>query len=278
MRLVNYLTGIEGVAASQTATINCPINRRYHQINLFYTAAGVAADVTLGISRVRISVGGTLMRNLTPAQILAIAALNFNKWVQADFAPALGELPIYFSEPWRASVVGEEATSWPIYSDLGTPTFTVQIDFTAVAAPGLSALAVFDYARNVSDNQQFLTPIKQLPFAYNVPTGIFDITTLPINFPIQRIHLFGASAITNIEVVRDSEKVQESTVAQNARILAAHGLDGAGITGLQFPIVFDLDQQLSSPLVVSRDLDVRITSAAGQTVTAIVEQRADAYR
>lgn len=278
MRLVNYLTGIEGVAASSTATINAPINRRYHQLNMFYTAAGVPADVTLGISRVRLSVGGVLMRNLTPAQILAIAALNLNKWVQADFAPALGELPIYFSEPWRRSVTGEEATSWPIYADLGISTFTIQVDFTAVAAPGLQVLATFDYGRNVSGQSQFLTPIKQLPVAYNVAAGIFDMTTLPINFPIQRIELFGTQVINSVEVYRDSEKVHESTVAQNARVLAAHGLDGAGITGLQYPIVFDLDQQLSSPLLVSRDLDVRIDSAAGQTVTAIVEQRADAFR
>lgn len=278
MRIQNYLTGIEGVAASSTATINVPINRRYHQLNMFYTAAGVAADVTLGVTSVRLSVNGVLMRRLSPAQILAIAALNLNKWVQADFAPALGELPIYFSEPWRRSVTGSEATSWPIYSDLGVQTFTIQVDFTAVAAPGLTVLGTFDYSRNVSDGQQFVTPVKQNPVAYNVPLGLFDMTTLPVNFPIQRILMFGASAISQVETYRDSEKVQEGTVAQNARVLAAHGIDGAGVTGLQFPLVFDHDQQLSSPLVVSRDLDVRITSAAAQTVTAIVEQRADAYR
>lgn len=278
MRLVNFLTGIEGVAASQTATINVPINRRYHAINLFYTAAGVAADVVAGISRVRISVNGVLMRNLTPTQILAIAALNTNKWVGSHFAVVLGELPIYFSEPWRASVIGEEATSWPVYNDIGVTTMTIQIDFTAVVAPGLRALGIFDYERNQNGNTQFLTPIKQLPYSYNVAIGDFDITTLPIQFPIHRIHLFGASAISAVSVEADSTRVLEATVEQNARILAAHGIDGLGITGLQFPIVFDYDQQLSSPLRVSNNLVVRLTSAGAQSVTAIVEQRADSYR
>lgn len=279
MRIQNYLTGIEGVAAGSIATINAPINRRYHQLNLFYTESAVAASVLTGLEWVRLTVNGVLMRNLTPAQALAIVNLNSKKWTNADFTPATGELPLYFSEPWRASVIGEEATSWPIYSDLGAQTFTIQIKIASgVTAPGLKCLASFDYGRNVNDGVQFVTPIKQLPYAYNVPVGIFDITTLPINYPIQRIHLFpSAGGVAYVEVYRDSEKVLEATRAENQRMLAGHGLDGAS-SGISYPICFDLDQQLSNPLVVSRDLDVRVTQeTASATLTAIVEQRANGY-
>jgi hypothetical protein len=280
MRIKNYLTGIQGVAASQTATINVPVNRRYHELHLFLTNGGVASDVLLGISLIRISVNGVLMRMLTPAQILAIAAVNTAKWTNTIFAPAVGHLPIFLSEPWRPTVVGAEAVSWPVYNDLGVSTMTIQIDFTAVAAPGLTAVGVFDFQRNLVGDKQFVTPIKQLPFAYNAPLGQFTITDLPIQFPIQKILFFGAQLVSNVQIDADSARVLEATSAENASELESQGIDGNpnATLGLQYPVCFDGEQQLSSGLQVANTLTLYVTNAAAQTLTALVEQRADNFR
>jgi hypothetical protein len=219
-----------------------------------------------GLDYVRLIVNGVVMRDLLPAQILGIAKMN-------GITPVTGHLPIYFSEPWRASVLGEESTSWDTF---GQNTFTIEIGIDSGAtAPGLKTLAVYDFGRNVSDGNPFLAIVKQTQIAFNAPAGQFDMTTLPIRNPIQRIELVAASGITSVEVTRDSEKVYEATTAENAALLQAHGLSDP--TEFAFPIVFDASQQISDNLTVDRDLVVRAVSGGAQTVTAVVEHRAPGY-
>lgn len=266
MRLNNYLTGIEGVAAGNIATINAVVNRRYHSIELAYTESGVLTDVTTGIDYIRLIVNGVVIRDLTPAQYLGIAKMN-------GITPATGYIPIYFSEPWRASVIGEEATSWDLF---GQRTFTIEIGINSGAtAPAVVALASYDFSRNVSGEQPFLSIVKQLRYSYNAPAGTFDMTTLPIVYPIQRIELVAASGVTSVEVQRDSEKIYEATVSRNVELLKAHGMTDPA--EFAFPIVFDYSQQISDALVVDRDLVVRVVSGGAQTITAIVEQRANGF-
>lgn len=96
MRQKNTLTGIEGVIAGGVATANAPVGRRIHALKIFYTESGSPADVLAGIEYVRCIVNGVHIIDLTPEQILAIPKLN-------GITPVTGELPLYFSEPWRAS-------------------------------------------------------------------------------------------------------------------------------------------------------------------------------
>ena len=58
MRIVNYVPGIQGVADSSVATLNLPVNRRYHSLHIQTLANGVAADATLNASLVELIVNG----------------------------------------------------------------------------------------------------------------------------------------------------------------------------------------------------------------------------
>lgn len=266
MRNVNYINGVEGVAASSTATVNIPIDRRYHALKLFVSATG-ETDATAIVDQVQLYVNGVLQRNLTATQFIKIALLN-------GITAGTGEIPIYFSEPWRASVTGEEATSWDLF---GASKCTLQITFKAVTAPVCSVQASYDYGRNLDGDKPFLAIVRQLTQAYNAPSGTFDIVTLPTQNPLQRVHLsMSANSISSVEVYRGSEKVHEGTLSQNARFLADYGMNSTAFT---FPVVFDFDQQISNPLVVRNqgDLNIRPTTTGAATLTAIIESRATGY-
>ncbi len=204
---------------------------------------------------------------MSPAQILGIATLN-------GLTPATGEIPIYFSEPWRASVLGEEATSWDLF---GQTKCTLEVVFKTVTAPAMQVQASYDYGRNKDGDKFFLSIVKQMNQGYNAPTGQFDIVTIPTQFPIQRLLLQMASnSISSLEVYRASEKIHEGTTAQNTRWLADYGLVGGAFT---FPVVFDYEQQISSPLLVANqgDLLVRPTTTGSALLTVTIENRAPGY-
>jgi len=265
MRINNYINGVEGVVSGGTATVNIPINRRYHALKIFVGATALTAATDI-LEYVRILVNGVVMRDLSPADIINIAKLN-------GITPAAGEVPVYFSEPWRASVIGEEATSWDLF---GQSKCTLEIRFkTGLTAPTAAVSATFDYARNVSDGKVFLSIVKQTKQTYNAPAGVYDITTLPTAFPIQRVLLnTSTGTISFVEVTRDNEKVLEATSAQNTAFLLDYKLAAANFS---FPVVFDFEQQISSALIVNKELNVRVTSSAANALSVIVEQRVPNY-
>lgn len=276
MRVQNYINGIEGVTPGGVCVSNNPLNRRYHGAKIFATANTTGGsptaitDVTQIVDSVRQIVNGVVIRDTTAAELLAIAKLNGQ-------TVGNNELPIWYSEPWRASVLGEEATSWDMFFQTK---FTYEIRLkSTITSPAVKILASYDFARNVSveNGKQvyFLSIIKQLPFTYNAPAGQYDITSLPIRFPIQRIHLQASTGtISPVEVTRDGEKVLEGTSAELARFLADYSLDSTAFTQ---SLVFDAEQQISSALLVSRELLVRLTSSAANTLRALVEHRANGY-
>jgi len=282
MRLINYINGVEGVSAGGTAVANIPTGRRYHGLKEFLTATVGGNPSTSPVAILdwtRLLVNGVLIRDLTPTQTLAIQALN-------GITAAASELSHYFSEPWRASIDGEEATSWDLAEQKKC---TLEIKFkTGAVAPAVQILAEYDYARNIvvtnGKSETFLAIIKQLALTYGVGAGANDITTLPVKFPIQRIHLsVAAGTVTDIQVKRDSEIVQESTTAQNSAFLKDRDLDASQFS---FPICFDYTQQLTDALTGQnfqanpsgiKDLNVKATCSNNTVLTALVESRANGF-
>jgi|GEM_PF-5905392 len=270
MRKPLLLNGFEnGVAAGGAVTINAGVNRRIHSEKIFYSESGSLSDpTTTGINRIEERVNGVLMTDLTAAQAISIARLD-------GYVASTGEVPLFKSRPARASVIGEEATSWDMFGQ-NSHFIKLSID-GAATAPTIEVQQVSDNRRNLDGKTPFLSVMKLLPVDFNANSGNNNLTTIPIDFPIHRILLFAPNAINSVEVIADGELKYEASFAQNARYLAEHGLDQAG-SGIAFPIVFDADQQISSPLRVRDRLNVRIDSSATQTVTAIVEERLPAFR
>lgn len=281
MRLLNYLNGIEGVAVGGVATVNVPTGRRYHMLKPFVTSTvggGTTNPITI-LDYVRMLVNGVLMRDLTPTQVIAIS--NFN-----NITPAASELPVYLSEPWRATIIGEEATSWDLHAQAKC---TMELKFKATAtAPTCVVLASFDYGQNIVGEgaaaRNFLSIIKQQAYTYNVG-AIADLTTLNVKYPIQRIHIqTDAGTVTSVQVMRDSEIVYDVTTAQNSAFLKDYDIDASQFS---FSVAFDHTQQAtdaltglhfeSNPISGIKDLNVHVVSAGAAVLTVLPEVRANGF-
>jgi hypothetical protein len=229
MRIVNRISGIEGVIASGSPRFKLPVNRRYHAIKLFCTLAGVAAAAATVVSRVRLYVNGVTVRDVPTSYLLSLAALN-------DITLAVGEILIAFSEPWRADKIDEVITAWDMF---GENSFEVELIMTAGVAPGVTGIQIFDQGQTLLGGK----------VAKNIT----------IRDPIQRIHLIAAGAINSMEVAADRNTVFEASAAQNTSIL--NDMEIVAQAGM-FSICFDFPQRIDDALTAQRELNLRFDSAA----------------
>ncbi len=364
-RLINFISGINGVSAGGNAIVNLPCNRRMHRLKfqcaaINYTggtavaftkitgvgisatatptivngvvtavavvaggtgwvtgdtgtltdatgsgfvgtvtaAAGVitaiavtSTGVATAVSPItfftglKLLVNGVNMRDISPTSILQIAFAN-------GLFPALGELPIDFTPPWRNVNQANELTSWDL---VGQSTFSIQFNISStVTSPSLIGIEEFDYARNLlPDGKPFLQPTAQHEFGFPVVAGRNDINTLPIDFPISRMWIKGSTAaqISQIEVFQDGNKPAEMTLEQmkemyeasgfqfgranyiNATIATSNTLKGQYATPSYFDAAFisDVDQRWGKALYVEKSMILRIYSAIAQQVTVVME-------
>lgn len=278
MRIINLINGFNGVVAGGVATLDIPVGRRYHSLKVWLSATvggNPSFDPAAIISTARLMVNGVVMRDLTATQVLNIAKLNEITPNAAD-----GELPFWFSEPWRASVLGEEATSWDMVDKTVASKFTLELTFLSTAVnPSAVVEAAFDYGRNVGgDGKAFLSIIKQLRFTRSNPAGAVDIIDLPQVWPIQRIHLTtSAGTIASLEVWNDTVKVLEGITANIQDFQKDYKMTPAAASfGLS--AVFDFTQQISDALFVqNKNLNVRPTCSTAGSITALVEHRTNGY-
>lgn len=273
MRRVNYINGISGVAPGGVATLNMPLNRRYHGTKLFAsvteTVAGNAtastdpADV---IESVKLIVNGVVIRDLTPEQYVKLAQANFGGVAVSD------HVPIFFSDPTRATIIGEEATAWDMF---GQTSFVTEIKLkSGTTNPQVTTQATFDFERNLIDGKLFLNIVKQHAQTFNVPSGEHDIVNLMTDLAIQRLHIEPSTGtISACEVNADGENVFESSKAQNDALHADYGIDSP----FGFSVIFDYEQQFTSPLTVRRDLNLKPTFSAANNATIIQERIAPGY-
>lgn len=274
-RFVNYVPGIQGVAAGGIATVNVPVNRRYHSLRILTTnAAGTLTDSTTICSLVELVVNGIVIRSGPPAAFINIAKTY-------RYTPATGEIPIFFTEFWRnESPSAAEATSWDLF---GQASFVIRLTFLS---PGggvgiQSILADFDGKRNLRRNAQgqmepFLAIVKQFDVSITAASGVNDITNLPTSYPLQRIFTdISANAISRVEVFADNNvKVWEGTKAENQILLNANDITA---TFFEYPVIFDYDARVGSNLSTSQ-LQVRVTTTGAATLTFRVHQMVNGFR
>ncbi len=272
MRLKTPLYGIQGVASASNATLNIPCNARIHQLTLFTSAnSGAITDATLIIDRIKLIVNGVLIRNVTPAQAIAVSKLN-------GVTPPAGVVPLWFSEPSRRTIIGEETFALDLKSQSSC---TLEVTFKTVTAPVLNVMSVHDdgstYVTNADGSKTLIrTVMKQLPQTYVAgASGVQDITNMSIAKPIHRIHLIpSAGNITRVEVLADNVRVHDMSKSENDAILAFSGIDGTAFGAGAYSICFDSDQQITSPLIPTESLVVRpVLDTAAVTLTMLIEAR-----
>lgn len=210
-----------------------------------------------------------------------------------------GELPIYFTAPWRNVNAANEVTSWDL---AGQATFSIQFTIAStVTSPSLVGVEEFDYARNLlPDGTPFLQPTAQHEFGFPVVVGRNDINTLPIDFPISRMWIKGSTAgqVTQLEVFQDGNKPMEASLEQllegysdygyqfgqpnyvNQTWATANALKSAYTQPAYFDAAFisDPDQRWGKALSVEKSLILRIYSAIAQQITVVMETLPGAFQ
>lgn len=273
MRRISYINGISGVAPGGVATLEMPLNRRYHALKLFpsvtETVAGNATPSTAPadvIDSIKLIVNGVAVRDLKPTQIIQLVQANFGGVAVTD------HVPVFFSDPTRATITGEEATAWDMF---GQSSFILEVKFKAgTTNPRLVTQASYDFNRNQMGGKLFLNIVKQHAQTFNVPSGEHDIVNLMRDLPIQRLHIApSAGTVTAAEVIADGESVFEATKAQNDALHLDYGIDSP----FGFSVIFDYEQQFTSPLVAKRSLNLRPVFSDANNVTIIQERVAPGY-
>jgi len=220
-------------------------------------------------------VNGVVMRDISAADSLRIYMANIGVGVPA---PANGELPICFTEPWRKIVDHDQATAWDL---IGQSTYQILYGInSAISSPSLTGTYEFDYLRNARLNAKgeqvlFLRPIKQHTFTYNVPAGLFNVTSLPVDFPIQRMWLreAGKGSILQTELYQDGNKVLEGSYQQVDQMLEQYGFNASVF---DYNAVFDPDERLGKALKVN-NLVFRVYSASPGALNIVMEIQGDGY-
>lgn len=255
------------------------------------TSGGVASPTPpeLVLQQIKMLVNGVNMRDITIANTMRLLAVNQFSGPMAGpgYTLATGELPIFFTEPWRNELQHNETTSWDL---AGQSTF--ELDFivqSAVTAPAITGSYEFDFQRNArpsSDGKSmvpFLNPITHHSYTFPIPGGQYDITFLPVKYPILRMWVLlnsAAGAMQFIELLAVGNKIFEQTAAQNAQTLGEYGFNPNVFAGAY---VFDMDQRIYKALGFSSDsvpgdLIVRLSTANAGNATVIMECLPGAFR
>lgn len=272
------LSGITGVASGSRATVAIPVKRRVHKLIVVPTATG-ETEASAIVERIRLLVNGKVMREITPDFAQAIEDLNnVPRSNDTSFA-------IHFSEPWRRTVTGEEATSWDLFAE---QTCVLEVVFkSGLTAPALEVWYEYDFMRNVARAADgkivtSLSIIKMLPQSYSLAAGRNTITTLPTLFPIQKIHFATTDdcLAQTMQLIKDGVTVLDTTETREIDRQKRAGFGEAALNGAPNPmqsLIADIDQQISSPWIVNQSIELRLTMSDVGTIDMICEQRANGF-
>lgn len=259
-----------GQGATATATANAgAIN------SVTLTSGGTVSDIPpeLFFTGATRKVNGNVQRDITPGRQLQINAANGIQPLNA------GEYTTFMTEPWRKIVDHDQATAWDL---IGQSTYQITLNIASgITSPNLTGVYEFDYLRNarLDDKGQpvlFLRPIQQHDYTFNANAGMYNATTIPIDYPIQRMWFSESVAdnIYQIEVYQDGNKIWEGTPTQINQALAQYGYN---TEIFQTAYVSDQDERLGKALVVTKNLIVRVYSTQAAALTITTESQYDRY-
>lgn len=272
MRKENKLPSFNAVGAGQTATLNIPTGPRYHKINIYYKDTASQNDIESDIEEIQIKVNGRVQRTFKPSQLFKMLSMN-------GVSFRAGLIPIYFSEPWRRNVSGEDILAWGTAG--GVSTFQIDVKLAAGAsAPKLHAISVTDNVlANLRDIIKYRTQVVPV-----TQTGLVNVHNLSRRTDeiYQRIHCFEETAgdISSIEVKLDNSILREVTAKENKDVLSDRGIVlPSGV----FSLFFDGTQRLEDglPMVYNdsvgqrnvQDFQLNFQLANANTFTILQEVR-----
>jgi hypothetical protein len=252
------------------------------------------------LTSLKLVVNGVSVRDISPLYALMIAQAN-------GINPALGDLPLLFSEPWD-TVLGKSNTalSWDM---IGQQTFQIFFQIASgYLLPGVTANQIYDYQRNQRTPAGGTTPVPNLepvshhffsvPIVGSAGGTVNPVVQVPFNYPIRRIWFIGSSAgnLTNLELLQDNNPRLQSTVKELNQFYARYGFKFGladytnqnqtsqkplGLNPLNYfdaAFISDFDNRYRKALRCVSSLTINVTSTATQQLNIIVESLPGAYQ
>lgn len=271
MRINDQITGINGVVAGGTGSVNLDVNRRVHGLTFYYKTNAAQATIEADILFLQLYVNGILIRDINMVELFRENAANGRAFV-------LGQIPVFFSEPWRASVMAEEATAWDLW---GQVSFTAKIGISGAAvAPAITGVWAYDFLRNVdaATGRPALNIVKWIRDSFNLSAGQQTLTQFQKGFLYQR-QTFTTTAGNEISaflVQLNSNVVRNVSRTEIANIVAAYEITQQAATSLLY---WDYTQQITDALDVGplAAWQVQVTSPIAQACNVLSQVRVPGY-
>ena len=250
---------------------------------------GTAANVGQVLGIAQLLVNGSPVRDISCQQALNQALFN-NEPI------SVGQMPFFFTEPWRNFTKWPDITSWDM---VGQNTFSLKIAIN----PGYQNVSVvgtyeFDYNRNtiygVIDQATYQSALAQgkapAPMLHiiahhaftptlNAGQNILTGAQIPITAPILRMHLLGSTKgdLTQSILLQDSNTVESGFIgAQNAgaqldqllEVLIERGFD---TSIFDYSYVADKGQRIQDVLKFASSMKWSLYSTIAQGLTVLQE-------
>jgi len=268
-RIPEPITGINGVAPGGVATCAIPTGRRFHALCFKYKGNANQATIEADILWIRLIVGGNQIREIIPSELFIELAAN-------GIPFKAGRIPIFFSEPKRATAMEEEATSW---DTVGQTSFEVQFGIAAGAvAPALTGYMVYDYLRNDGlEGRPGANIVKWIRQTVVVAgAGDVDVKTLPKGI-VQRLTIFGpVSAPTKVFAKVGSRTIWDLSLADATDLLSDYSI---AAQAKSYPVYYDYTQQIigAQPIAAADDYNVKLSAADAQNFSVLTQVRVPAF-
>lgn len=220
------VSSVINVAAGSTATIRPEPNGTYFGLLLYVTttagAAATQANIASWITNVRVLLEDVVQWELTGAQLQAV-----NKVRDGRTMPA-GELPIYFTEPFRKSEGALDMKAWGM---VGIQNFTVEVTIDAAATDvGLTCLRYWTPTpTRMGEIRKFKRNVVQVS-----GTGDLSYTLFPRNDRYLALHC-ASTDISNFKVKINEIEQINCTPTRLHNIMGQWGLSSqTGYSHLMF--------------------------------------------
>jgi hypothetical protein len=260
------------------------------------SATPTPIDPRLVINVIQVTVGTTIVLQTNAA--MEIFRALFNKQLIS-----YGQLPIYFTEPWRNLTDGR-STSWDMAGQtIFNTKFLLNQGYVGVAITGV---LVYDYIRNTVAGE-----IDQVTYQAYLASGTFPAPMLkiikrqlltptlnggqtiiqpqliPTGWPILRMHFFPANSgsINQILMKADTQLIQQGQIGETQNGLVPDQLFellternfNTSLAGNDYSYIADYDQRTQNKLKVT-NLQLTLQSAGGQQgLTILLESLESTY-
>jgi len=245
------------------------------------------------IGAIQLSVNGSPIVDTTAQYELNRALFNFEPI-------ALGQLPIFFTEPWRNINRWPEITSWDM---AGQKTFSMKVTINpGFTSPNVTGVYEYDYIRNTVAGEIDAPTYQQAIAAGNAPAPMLHIIarhlftpqlnggqtilpggTPPIDWPILRLHFVAGTpgTLTQAIIKADNQIYEQGYIGQVGtqmdqlrEMLSEYGFN----TGIfDYSYVADKTQRIQSALKIGAELKIQLTSTIQEVCTILQERVQSRY-